>query len=457
MACKGFRTMDTRRSTPRDPDLDSTLALLREGYTFIPTRVARLGSDVFSARLLAKETLFIHGREAARLFYDESKLTRVGAIPRRVATSLFGQRGVQSLEGPEHDRRKRAFLALMSADALSALMDLMAEEWRSAVRAWERQPRVVLFDEAQRLLTRAVCRWTGVPLPPAQVAARARDLGAMVDAFGGVGPRLWRGKLARGRTERWIEQVVEDVRSGRLQPEPWQAACVMAELRDTSGQLVPAEIAAVELINVLRPTAAIAWYVAFAALALGAHPSLRPDLDHDDAYAPGGFADQVVDEIRRYYPFTPFLGAKVKTPFEWHGHRFEPGRLVVLDVYGTHHDPELWPDPERFDPGRFTGDRTQDSAFIPQGGGPELGHRCAGEWLTRAGMKLALHVLVRGVSYELPVWQDLTVNLHRMPTRPRSGVVLADVRGLPQLESAPPVSLPAHSARGVGPSVAAAE
>lgn len=50
---------------PRDPAIDSTLSLLREGYTFISERCERFGSDVFTARLLGERTICIRGREAA--------------------------------------------------------------------------------------------------------------------------------------------------------------------------------------------------------------------------------------------------------------------------------------------------------------------------------------------------------------------------------------------------------
>ena len=130
--------------------------------------------------------------------------------------------------------------------------------------------------------------------------------------FGGVGPRLWRGKLARARTERFIRGVLKKVRSGRLQVDRSEAARVMADLKDDSGLLEPLEVAAVELVNVLRPTAAIAWYVSFAALALRAQPALAGSLEQAEPFFPGGLFEQTMHEVRRFYPFTPFLGARVR-------------------------------------------------------------------------------------------------------------------------------------------------
>ena len=55
---------------PRDDHLESSLALLGEGYPFIRDRCQRLHSNVFQARLLMQNTICLSGEQAARLFYD---------------------------------------------------------------------------------------------------------------------------------------------------------------------------------------------------------------------------------------------------------------------------------------------------------------------------------------------------------------------------------------------------
>ncbi|WP_222707250.1 cytochrome P450 [Pontibacter qinzhouensis] len=52
---------------------------------------------------------------------------------------------------------------------------------------------------------------------------------------------------------------------------------------------------------------------------------------------------------------------------------------MLLEVYGTHHDPELWENPEEFRPERFRDWKRIPFDFIPQGGGDHhTDHRCAG-------------------------------------------------------------------------------
>lgn len=431
---------------PRDPAFDSTLALLREGYPFLWNRCRRAGSDVVRMRLLGRATIGIHGPEAAAVFYDETRFERHGAVPRRVITSLFGKGAIHTLDGEAHRVRRSAFLSLMGPESLAALVGRAADEWRAAVRRWEDAGTVVLFDEAAIVLARAVCGWTGLPVDDDDAADLARDFVAMIDAFGGVGPRLWRGKLARGRVEQRVETAIERMRLGAVPAPPESAIAVMAGHHGADG-LLPARTAAVELVNVLRPTVAIAWYVTFAALALHRQPEAIERIAAEPwTMSAGTYADAFAQEVRRLYPFAPFLGARVKTPFEWRDQRFEPGTRVLLDVYGTLHDPAIWPAPDRFWADRFLDRPVGAYDLIPQGGGPRAtGHRCPGEWITLHQLALALHVLARGVRYEVVPGQDLGFPLTRMPTRPVSGFRIRRVRALPALD-APVPPLPSRRA-----------
>jgi fatty-acid peroxygenase len=147
--------------------------------------------------------------------------------------------------------------------------------------------------------------------------------------------------------------------------------------------LLDEQTAAVELLNIVRPTVAVAWFVSFATLALHQHPNWteRPASGRNESMDDD--LEAFAREVRRLYPFALLLGARVERPFTWRGHRLPEGRLVLLDVYGTNHDPELWPDPEAFDPTRFVGVEPDPLAFVPHGGGdPATGHRCAGERVT---------------------------------------------------------------------------
>ncbi|HEX8328569.1 MAG TPA: cytochrome P450 [Hymenobacter sp.] len=416
---------------PQAPGFDSTLAVLREGFTFIANRCQQLETDVFQTRLMLQKTICLHGPEAAALFYDPARFVRTGAVPRRIQTTLMGQNAIQTLDNGAHQRRKRLFMDLMTPGRVTYLLEILAEEWELAAREWEHMPEVELFPAAQDVLCRAACAWVGMPLREDEVRLRARDFGRMVDAFGGVGARHSRGKRARRRAEAWVRAFVKDVRKGRASAEPNSPAEAFIWFENEDGLLSP-QMTAVEIINLLRPIVAIATYITFGAKALAEHAPYRLLLQQDDSYA-----HLFAQEVRRDFPFGPFLGARVKEDFEWNGYRFPKGTLTLLDIYGTNHDPRLWQEPDTFWPERFENREPTPFDMLPQGGGDYLsGHRCAGEWITLSVIKQAVLFLARCLRYDVPP-QDLSYDLTRMPTLPRSGFIMRNVRLLAPEREAP--------------------
>jgi fatty-acid peroxygenase len=200
----------------------------------------------------------------------------------------------------------------------------------------------------------------------------------------------------------------------------------VSAFREVDGNLLDERTAAVELLNMVRPAIAVAWFVAFSGLALHEHPEWRERLAGQDGERLEADLEAFAHEVRRLYPFAPLIGARATRDVTWRGHHLPEGRLVLLDLHGTDHDPQLWPDPDRFDPERFAAGSPDPYTFVPQGGAdPASGHRCAGERMTVELLKSAVRALTR-ISYELPE-QDLSFPLSRIPTRPRSGLVLTGV------------------------------
>ncbi|KAG8239333.1 hypothetical protein J437_LFUL018962 [Ladona fulva] len=67
----------------------------------------------------------------------------------------------------------------------------------------------------------------------------------------------------------------------------------------------------------------------------------------------------------------------------------EEGMVVTIPVYGLHHDPEIYPDPEKFDPERFSPDNKRDkqAIYLPFGDGPKM---CIGSRFALLQSKLAV-------------------------------------------------------------------
>jgi fatty-acid peroxygenase len=409
-------------SDPKPPQ-DATIALLADPYQFISEQCQRLGTDGFETHVLFKDTTCLKGPEAAAVFYDPERFKREGAMPSPIRKTLLGDGGVQGLDGDAHRHRKQLFMGLMAPDRIRALGDLIDEEWTRAAACWgSKGGDICLYDELHPMLTRAVCAWAETPLEEADVQRRARQLRALFDAAGARSPRhLW-SRYARRKVDRWLKGVIESVREGRHRPAEDTPTFRIAHARDLSGDLLPAEVAAVELANVLRPTVATAVYVVFLAHALHLHP--------EAALAAGESAAARIaflQEVRRFYPFFPSLIARTRRPFTWRGLTFQQDRQVILDLYGTNHDRQAWGDPAAFRPDRFEARPPGPFDFVPQGGGDHLaGHRCPGEWIVLEILERSFEVLTRQIRYEVPE-QNLSIDVRRLPALPRSGFVVRDV------------------------------
>lgn len=416
----------TDRSIPRPQGFDNTFALLREGYGFISSRCDALGSDIFATRLMLKPVICVRGARAAEMFYDGERFTRrKGAMPPTVLRLLQDKGSVQQLDGAAHRHRKALFVSLlMDEERLEDFLDCFRACWLEAIETWSIRPRIVLFDEANLVLTRAIRRWVGIPDGLLDDQELAGELTSMIENTGKIGPRVLAALLRRRGTERKLAGIVEQVRAGRFDLPEDAPLRHLAGHSDIHGELLSTKEVTVELINILRPTVAIGRYIMFAALALKEHPEWSVALVGAD----DPLYDNFAEEVRRLYPFFPFVGGVARQSFTWEDYGFAAGDWVLLDLHGTTHDPRLFPHPHTFDPQRGISWRRQDHAFIPQGAGDaRTTHRCPGEAFTVAAMREATRLLVEEMDYTVPD-QDLAIPPDRIPARPPSGLVLAGVR-----------------------------
>jgi cytochrome P450 len=123
------------------------------------------------------------------------------------------------------------------------------------------------------------------------------------------------------------------------------------------------------------------WYL------LATHPeaeaALHAEIDRVlDGRLPG-FADlaelkwtrMVVEEAMRLYPPAHTILRTAVGEDRIGEVRVPPGAIIVIRPYVTHRNPKLWPQPERFDPMRFSPEAVAQRhrfAYLPFGGGPRI-------------------------------------------------------------------------------------
>ncbi|XP_064477126.1 cytochrome P450 3A2-like [Ornithodoros turicata] len=110
------------------------------------------------------------------------------------------------------------------------------------------------------------------------------------------------------------------------------------------------------------------------------------------------YLNGVVSETLRMYPIAGRIERMTRVDYTLGdtGVTVPKGCLIVAPVYAIHHDPENFPDPQKFDPTRFIGENLSSIrpyTYLPFGAGPL---NCIGSRFALQAMKLCLlHVLHR--------------------------------------------------------------
>ena len=133
------------------------------------------------------------------------------------------------------------------------------------------------------------------------------------------------------------------------------------------------------------------------------------------------YTKMVIDETLRLYPAAWMISRTAVEEDEIEGYRIPAAQTLFLSPYVTHRRPDLWPNPEGFDPERFapeSGGERPRFAYFPFGGGPR---QCIGN--NFAHMEATLVVAMVMQRYRLDLMSGQTVKANPRGTlRPRPGV-----------------------------------
>ncbi|MGQ7829728.1 cytochrome P450 [Altererythrobacter sp. Z27] len=134
----------------------------------------------------------------------------------------------------------------------------------------------------------------------------------------------------------------------------------------------------------------------------------RP-LDYDDL-GKLELTEMAFKEALRMIPPVPSMPRRALKNFEYGGHRIPAGTPVGINIHLVHHSEEYWPEPEKFDPMRFTPDKVKARhkyAWVPFGGGA---HMCLGLHFAYMQVKILMAQLLPRYSIKIaegydPAWQ----------------------------------------------------
>lgn len=108
------------------------------------------------------------------------------------------------------------------------------------------------------------------------------------------------------------------------------------------------------------------------------------------------YLEMVIKESLRMYPSVPLIARITDEPIHTHtGYVIPSWVFVHVYIYDLHHNPELYPDPEKFDPDRFSPENTQKRhpfAYIPFSAGPR---NCIGQKFAILEIKTVISSILR--------------------------------------------------------------
>ncbi len=417
------------------PWLGETLAFATNGFAFVDRRVAQYG-PVFKTRLLGRNTIVLSGAEGCRAFLDPQRCSRARPLPN--IRELFGGASLPMLDGAEHLARKQAVLAGFERRLLKSYLATMQPMIEKAIAGWIERGELALLDELKRLAMEVIfANVAGVEPGPRLDAIRA-DYRTLQLAFGALplripGTPFWRALGARDRILAFYGELIAQHRRA---PLPDGLSAILAA-RGPRGEAITDEQAQLELHHII-----VAGFIIFCEFAdslrhLAQAPEAKRRLTKEvREVAPRGkltldkldampYLDRVVMEVKRLCHILPVIFGSVRQTFEFHGYTVPEGWMLLWGLRSTHLDPAVYRDPLRFDPGRFSDKRKEhrkhELAFVPHGGGPEVGHKCPGTDYATYFMKAFLCLLTRQAEWDLRE-PNAPYAFQIMPPEPRGGL-----------------------------------
>jgi cytochrome P450 len=336
------------------------------------------------------------------------------------AKRLLGE-GLLTSEGEFHRRQRRLAQPAFHKQRVAAYGRVMVEYAEGVSARWRDRQELDISEEMMRLTLAVV----GKTLFDADVESDADEVGAalteVMNLFGYLMlpfselleklplPPRRRFLRARARLDAVIYRIIEERRRegrdrGDLLSTLLDAVDEEGDGTGMTNEQLRDEVMTIFLAGHETTANALTW--AWYLLAQNPEAEGRLHAELDEVLAGGRapapedvpalrYTEMVVAETMRLYPPAWTLGRLALEDYEVGGYIIPRGSLVLVSQYVIQRDPRFWPDPERFDPERWTPEAKAarpQFAYFPFGGGPR---RCVGEGFAWSEAVLILATLAR--------------------------------------------------------------
>ncbi|MGP4028712.1 cytochrome P450 [Actinomadura sp. 3N407] len=370
----------------------------RYGDTFT-LRVATLGTVVF---FTDEETTraIISGDPK---IYHASEINMVELMP------IVGPHSSFTLDEGAHARSRQLLSPFFGRDRSRDSGDMVEEVALREVGSWPRGRPFALRPHMQDLTLQVMLRVTfGDDVAP-RLAELARAITRMVESGTLVlplpalrrdlGPWSPWGRFvrARARVDALVYSMIDERRAARHSAGRADVLSRLATVTDGNGDRLSRKEIRDHVVTVLiagleTTSTALSW--TFHELARD--PAAQRRVRAERAGGEDAYAKAVVKESLRLHP--PVLVGPVPMVTDdvtLKGFRIPAGTFVTPGTTLIHHDPENYPDPDRFLPDRFLNASPPAHRYLPYGWGP---HRCVGANLASIEMERVLGAVLERVT-----------------------------------------------------------
>jgi cytochrome P450 len=123
----------------------------------------------------------------------------------------------------------------------------------------------------------------------------------------------------------------------------------------------------------------------------------------------GAYTAAVQKEVLRLYPTAWLIARYCQESDQLGCYHIPQGATIFISPYAMHRNPAYWPEPERFDPGRFLDERQKQitpDMYLPFGVGART---CIGNSITELIMRITLAMTCARFRLELPQGQKVRI------------------------------------------------
>ncbi len=342
--------------------------------------------------------------------------------------------GLLTSDGAFWLRQRRLAQPAFQRKKIEAMSPIIVRCTEDMVARWRTLPSGTQLDIAEELM-HLTLRIVGLLLFSQDLSQTQNAVGAALDelqkqmgerfsAFIPLPPILPtpRDKRFRQAREDLHSLALEIVRERRQNPEPPSdllSSLIEARDPETGEAMSDAQICDELVTFLLAGHETTSNTLTWTFYLLSLHPEQRRRLEADlENEAPKGqsFCDRVILEALRLYPPAWVYGRQSTQADSFRGINIGAKQIVIISPYWVHRHPDFWPNPEGFDPERFTQEIPR-GAYVPFAAGPR---QCIGNHFALLESRLILRTITQQVRLNL-VGGTLAVPEALITLRPKGG------------------------------------